>query len=61
MTNCYAKTKLFIIQIFINYLICLGARKAFRKIMQHLLFNEILCYTRIHGIGPLGPYFFALE
>ena len=44
----------------IYYLICPGARKKFHKIMQQLLFNEILRYIKIHGsLSP--PYVFTFN
>ena len=58
------KTRWFTLQIYIFYLICLGARKVFRKIMQKLFFNETSRYITIHSpqtSALSAPYFFALD
>ena len=38
--------------LYLYYLIYLGARKLFRKIMQHMFFNEISRYINIYGPQP---------
>ena len=58
------KTRWFTLQIYIFYLICLGVRKVFHKIMQKLFFNETSRCITIHGphtSALSAPYFFALD
>ena len=50
------KLQQFTIQIFIYYLIFLSTRKIFQRIMQHMFFNEISRYIKIHFLWPLTPW-----
>ena len=49
------KTRLFTMQIFMYYLIYLGTRKVFRKIMQHMFFSKISRYIKMYVPWPPQP------